>query len=237
MASDVVDLHEFYRTSLGQMATRLIRRRVRRMWPSLAGERLLGFGYAVPFMRPFLDEAERVLAIMPPAQGVMRWPPGEPSQVALADDGELPLPDLSIDRVLLVHALEHSEQLSAMLRELWRVLRDGGRLLIVVPNRRGIWARLDRTPFGHGLPYTFGQLSHVLRDNMFAPIQSASALFMPPTERRFLLAWAPAWERVGERWLESFAGVIMIEASKQIYGGALAHAERKRRRVYLPIPG
>ncbi len=237
MASDVVDLHEFYRTSLGQMATRLIRRRLRRIWPSLGGERLLGSGYAVPYLRPFLEEAERVLAFMPPGQGVMHWPLGERSLVALADDAELPLPDLSIDRVLLVHALEHSEQPSALLRELWRVLRDGGRLLVVVPNRRGIWARLDRTPFGQGLPYTLDQLSRMLRDNLFTPVQSAVALFMPPTARRFLLAWAPAWEGVGERRLETFAGVVMIEAAKQIYGGALARPERRRRRVYLPIPG
>ena len=237
MARDVVDLHEFYGTSLGQMATRLIRRRLRRFWPSLEGERVAGFGYAVPYLRPFLDEAERVLAVMPAAQGVMRWPQNEPNLVALADEGEIPLPDLSLDRVLLVHALEHSEQVRALLRELWRVLRDGGRLLVVVPNRRGIWARLERTPFGHGLPYTLDQLSHVLRDNMFTPIQSASALFLPPTRSRLLLAWAPALERLGERRLDTFAGVVMIEASKQIYGGALAHAQRKRRRVYLPIPG
>ena len=237
MAADVVDLHQFYATGLGQMATRLIRRRVRRMWPSVTGECLLGFGYAVPYLRPFMEEAERVLAFMPAGQGVMRWPTGEPSLVALADEAELPLPDLSVDRVLVAHALEHSEQVRIMLRELWRVMRDGGRLLVVVPNRRGIWARLDRTPFGHGLPYTPGQLSRLLRENMFTPIQSATALFMPPVRSRFLIAWAPAWEGLGERRLESFAGVVMIEASKQLYGGALAHAERKRRRVYLPIPG
>ena len=237
MARDVVDLHEFYGTSLGQMATRLIRRRLRRLWPALGGQRMLGFGYAVPYLRPFMEEADRVIALMPAAQGVMRWPAAEPSLVTLADEAELPFPDLSFDRVLLVHALEHSEQARGLLREIWRVMRDGGRLIAVVPNRRGIWARLERTPFGTGLPYTHGQLSHLLRDNMFTPIQSASALFMPPTHRRFLLAWAPAWEGVGERRLESFAGVVMIEASKQIYGGALAHAERKRRRVYLPIPG
>ena len=237
MASDVVDLHEFYGTSLGQMARRLIRRRVRRIWPSVSGERVLGFGYATPYLRPMREEAERVVAIMPAAQGVMRWPEEEPGLVTLADESDLPLPDLAVDRVLLVHALEHSEQLRPLLREVWRVMADGGRLLAVVPNRRGIWARLDRTPFGQGLPYTIGQLSRVLRDNMFTPIQSATALFMPPTVNRFLLAWAPAWEELGERWLQTFAGVIMIEASKQVYGAVPVNAERKRRRVYMPIPG
>jgi len=237
MANDIVDLHEFYGTSLGQMARRLIRRRLRRIWPSVAGERVLGLGYVNPYLRPFLDEAERVIAIMPAPQGVMRWPESGPNLVALADDAELPLPDLSFGRVLLAHALEHSEQVRPMLREIWRIMADGGRLLVVVPNRRGIWARLDRTPFGQGLPYTVSQLSLVLRDNMFTPIQSASALFMPPTKSRLLLAWAPAWEGVGERRFETFAGVIMIEATKQIYAAALARGERKRKRVYLPVPG
>jgi len=237
MVSDVVDLHEFYSSSLGRMARRLIRRRVRRIWPSVGGQRVLGFGYATPFLRPFLGDAERVIAIMPAAQGVMRWPEGELSLVSLSDESDLPLPDLSVDRVLLVHALEHSEQLRPLLREVWRVMADGGRLLAVAPNRRGIWARLDRTPFGQGLPYTVSQLSRVLRDNMFTPIQSTAALLMPPTTNRFMLAWAPAWEELGERLLETFAGVVMIEASKQVYGAVPVGDARKRRRVYMPIPG
>jgi SAM-dependent methyltransferase len=237
MVSDVVDLHQFYGTSLGQMARRLIRRRVRRLWPSVAGQTLLGVGYPTPYLRPYWEEAARVVAIMPAAQGVIRWPEEEPSLVTLADEAELPLPDRSVDRVLLIHALEHSAQLEALLRELWRVLADGGRLLVVVPNRRGIWARLDRTPFGQGLPYTPSQLSRVLRDNMFTPMQQAAALFMPPTTSRFMLAWAPAWEEVGERWFPTFAGVVMIEASKQVYGALPTHGERKRRRVYMPVPG
>ncbi len=237
MASDVVDLHEFYRTSLGQMTRRLIQRRLRQLWPSVAGQTLLGLGYATPYLRAFRDEALRTIAIMPAAQGVIHWPEDEPGLATLAEDAELPLPDLAVDRALLVHAIEHAEPLGPMLRELWRVLADGGRLLVVVPNRRGIWARLDRTPFGQGLPYTPGQLSRVLRANMFTPIQQASALFMPPTANRFLLAWAPAWEELGERRFTTFAGVVMIEASKQVYGAVPMGAEKRGRRVYLPMPG
>ena len=237
MASDVVDLHEFYRTSLGQMTRRLILRRLRRLWPSVQGQTILGLGFATPYLRPFRDEAARTIALMPAAQGVIHWPEDEPGLAALAEDSELPLPDLSVDRALVVHALEHGEPLGAMLRELWRVLADGGRMLVVVPNRRGIWARLDRTPFGHGLPYTPGQLSRVLRANMFTPIQQTSALFMPPTASRLLLAWAPAWEDLGERRFTTFAGVVIVEASKQVYGAMPLKAEKNRRRVYMPLTG
>ncbi|MCH8139779.1 MAG: methyltransferase domain-containing protein, partial [Proteobacteria bacterium] len=144
-------------------------------------------------------------------------------------------PDASIDRVLLVHALECSEQVRPMLREVWRVLADGGRLLVVVPNRRGIWARFDRSPFGHGQPYTVSQLSRLLRDNLFTPIAAAGSLFAPPSHSRMMLAAAPAWERLGSRWFQTFAGVVLIEAGKQIYAASPARAGKRKRRAYLPI--
>ena len=181
MWNDVVDLRDFYDSRLGQMARRLIRRRVRALWPDVPGQAVLGLGYATPYLRQFHGEAERVLAIMPAGQGVLPWPPEGPNAVALADETELPLPDRSVDRVLLVHGLECGEQVRDMLREVWRVMAGSGRLLVVAPNRRGIWARSDRTPFGQGQPYSPPQLSRLLRDNMFTPIQSSQALFMPPT--------------------------------------------------------
>ena len=147
MSSDVVDLRDFYRTGLGQVARRMIRGAIRRLWPDLHGMRLLGIGYPTPFLGVVLPETERTVAVMPAALGVLDWSPDGRNLVALANEGELPFADYSIDRVLLVHALETSEQVGPMLKEIWRVLAGGGRLLIIVPNRRGIWARLDRTPF------------------------------------------------------------------------------------------
>src|SRR3984957_9592647 len=143
MFADVVDLREFSAPRPGQGARRMVGRRIRQFWPDLTGTRLLGLGYATPYLRPFLGEAERVIALMPAAQGVLHWPPEGPNRVVLTDEGELPFPDFSIDGVLLIHGLEFSEQVRQMLKEVWRVLAGGGRLLAVVPNRRGIWARLD----------------------------------------------------------------------------------------------
>src|SRR5436853_959009 len=110
MHSDVVDLRDFYATSLGQVAIRMIRRRIRLIWPDLTGMRLLGMGYAVPYLRPFREEAERVVAIMPSLQGVLPWPPDGANLVALAEESELPFDDSSMDRVLLIHGLESSEE-------------------------------------------------------------------------------------------------------------------------------
>jgi SAM-dependent methyltransferase len=239
MWHDVVDLRDFYETQLGAMARRMIRRGVRSMWPDVKGQRILGLGYATPYLRQFLTEAERTLAFMPASKGVLHWPSEGRGLTALVDEAELPLPDLSVDRVLLVHGLESSEYQRDMLREAWRVLTGQGRLLIVAPNRGGIWARLERTPLGWGQPYSAAQLSRLLRDNMFTPTRSRRALYIPPLRTRALLRSAPAWERIGSRWFPTFGGVVLVEAGKQLYASNL-QAERKRFRrpivVSFPRP-
>jgi SAM-dependent methyltransferase len=239
MWHDVVDLRDFYETQLGAMARRMIRRGVRSMWPDVKGQRVLGLGYATPYLRQFLTEAERTLAFMPASKGVLHWPSEGRGLTALVDEAELPLPDLSVDRVLLVHGLESSEYQRDMLREAWRVLTGEGRLLIVAPNRGGIWARLERTPLGWGQPYSAAQLSRLLRDNMFTPTRSRRALYIPPLRTRALLRSAPAWERIGSRWFPTFGGVVLVEAGKQLYASNL-QAERKRFRrpivVSFPRP-
>jgi SAM-dependent methyltransferase len=236
MWNDVVDLRDFYETRLGQVARHLIRRRIRTIWPDLHGQSLLGLGYATPYLRQFRDEAERVIAVMPAGQGVLQWPAEGPNAVALAEDTELPLPDMAVDRVLLVHGLECGDYVRALLREIWRVMSGSGRLLIVVPNRRGIWAQTDRTPFGQGLPYSPPQLSRLLRDNLFTPVQSSQALFVPPVRSRTLLRTAPAWERIGGRWLPRFGGVVLMEAGKQIYAATGVRVRRQRRPVIVSFP-
>jgi SAM-dependent methyltransferase len=234
MAADVIDLRDFYRTLLGQVARRMIREAVRRMWPELHGLRLLGIGYPAPFLSAIGGDTERTIALMPASLGVLAWPSEGANLATLADEGELPFADFSLDRVLLIHALETSDQAGPLLKEVWRVLAGGGRLLIVAPNRRGIWARLDRTPFGSGRPYTTSQLSQLLRDELFTPVATGSALFVPPSRSRMVLRSARFWERVGTRWFPTFAGVVMVEATKQIYAKPIPARAPKRRLVYTP---
>lgn len=230
MWTDVVDLREFYESKVGQVARHMVRRGVRSMWPDLHGQSLLGLGYSTPYLRVFKEECERLIAFMPASQGVHHWPPEGPSVVSLVDETELPLPDYSVDRVLLVHGVESTEYLRGMLHEVWRVLTGEGRLLVVAPNRRGIWARSDRTPLGWGHPYSQAQLSKLLRQNQFMPLRSGRALYVPPTRSNTLLQSAPAWERMGGRFFPTFSGVVMIEAGKQLYAASPSRQGVKIRR-------
>src|SRR5215472_344342 len=103
---DVVDLRNFYAQRLGKASRRFIGRGIRRRFADTRGLRVLGIGYPTPYLGIFRDEAERCLAFMPAAQGVIKWPSERPSLTALVDECELPLPDGAVDRILLVHALE-----------------------------------------------------------------------------------------------------------------------------------
>jgi SAM-dependent methyltransferase len=216
MYLDIVELREFYAGQLGRVARRLLTRRLRQRWPNVTGDVMVGLGYACPYLDVFTSEAE-TSALMPAGQGAANWPLQPPFKTALVDEFELPLDDGSVDRLLIVHALEVSEAPQALLREAWRVLAPGGRMMIVVSNRRGLWARVDSTPFGFGQPFSRVQLTRLLRDAMFSPVAWFGALHIPPFNFRLLLKSAIAWERIG-RWLWSgFSGVIVVEATKQVF--------------------
>jgi SAM-dependent methyltransferase len=235
MWNDVVELRAFYASPLGQAARQAIGQQLRVFWPDLRGQHLLGLGYATPYLAAFRAEALCTIAAMPAGQGALPWPEGARSLTMLADETALAFPERSFERVLLVHALEFGEPPREMLREIWRLLTDDGRLLVVAPARRGLWARSDRTPFGQGQPYSASQLTHLLRDSLFTPMGTSRALYLPPIASPTLLRWAPSWERLGRRWFPRFAGALLIEAGKEIYAAALQSRVRRRRPALLPV--
>jgi SAM-dependent methyltransferase len=228
---DVVDLRSFYGHRLGSVARHFVARGIRKRWVDVRGQRVLGIGYPTPYLGLFREEAERCLAFMPATQGVVKWPTSRPALAALVEELDLPLADSSVDRVLLVHGLEMSQNAIALLREVWRVLAAGGQLLAVVPNRRGLWARMDTTPFGHGRPYSRSQITHLLRETWFTPVAWSEALYVPPIPRGWFLRSATAWERTGATLSAPFAGVHIVEATKQVYRAVPA---RREKRVLVP---
>lgn len=234
MFLDVVDLRSFYAQPLGTVTRRLLGRAIRARWPDARRQSILGLGYATPYLGNFRDEGERTFAFMPAAQGVVKWPTAAPTLSSLVFETSLPLRDAAIDRVLAVHALEMTPHGADMLREVWRVLAPGGKLLLIVPNRAGPWARMDSTPFGHGQPFSRSQLVSLLREALFTPVGWHEALWMPPFQRKWLLRSAPAWERVGVSMSLPFYGLHIVEAMKQVWRPVQV---KKTREIRVFAPG
>ncbi|MEM9796811.1 MAG: methyltransferase domain-containing protein [Pseudomonadota bacterium] len=241
MHLDVLDLRQFYyRTRLGRAAQKAVRDRLTTLWPEAKGQTVAGFGFAVPLLRPYLKDARRVLGLMPAPQGVMHWPAGMANISVLVEETLWPLETGAVDKLVLLHGLETSENPTALLEECARVLGPGGRAIFIVPNRSGLWARRDRTPFGFGRPYSRGQLEAQVKRSGLIPERHAAALFAPPSERNFWLRAGSVVERVGQK-LSAYqgGGVLLLEVSKQVPARprpGLAERVRQPLRVLEGVP-
>lgn len=224
---DIVDLREFYGSKLGLATRRSLAGRLRPRLAGLPGGTVMGLGYAMPYLVDCIVQPEAQLAFMMARQGVFRWPDEGAVQSALVDECDLPLLESVVDVALVVHGLELTDAPQEMLREIWRVLAPQGRLFLVVPNRRGVWARFDASPFGHGQPFSRPQLSALLKESQFSVVSWSYALYFPPSTRSAMLSAAPAIEGLGSRFMPALSGVIIVEAAKQVY--AVAAGKRLRR--------
>ncbi len=239
MHLDVQDLRNFYyRSTLGRAAQASIRGRVLEIWPEAKGQTVLGYGFAVPLLRPYLAEARRVIALMPGPQGVMPWPAGMPNVSVLCEETLWPIETGRVDKLVMLHGLETSERASDLLEECRRVLGPGGKALFIVPNRAGLWSRSDATPFGYGRPYTLGQLETQLIKHQFLPERHAAALYQLPSSRRFWLKSGPLLERMGARLPTVLAsGVFLLEASKRVMPPQGTPVKSVRRRAVKALEG
>ncbi len=248
MYPDVVDLREFYESDLGQLAQRLVRDGVRKLWPNIASETLLGMGYATPYLRPFLGEAARVLAFMPAQQGITWWPRDGLNLTSLTEETCLPLPDHSVDRILMMHSAENTEHIGDVLQEMSRVLSVNGRMIVMVPNRSGWWARDTRTPFGFGFSFSLPHIRRILTHHGFQVERHVRAMYTPPFASRWAKHYVNWIEKQGDAFLPSLAGVLLIEVSKQVYARPITKQVSREKVIVkkpifvkpddlIPIPG
>ncbi|MCY4008001.1 MAG: hypothetical protein OXE84_14450 [Rhodobacteraceae bacterium] len=219
MHPDVLEIENFYRrAALGRFATRQLTRRVAETWDDLQGMTVVGFGYTPPVCKPVIKRCARLISLMPERQGALAWPVDGPVTTVLTHESEWPLTTGMADRIVMMHGLETSLNAASVLDECWRVLAPEGRALIIVPNRAGIWARRDLTPFGSGRPFTASQLTRLLGNRRFGVIAIRAALFAPPSEHKFWIRMAQLLERTGSRYAFRFAGgVLLAEVNKRVF--------------------
>lgn len=234
MRFDIDRLQTFYGSSLGRMAHDMVAKRVGALWPDANGLDVLGVGHADQLLERYRAGARRVISAAPAEQGAERWPDDAKGLTTLVEDERLPFPDALFDRIVVCHALEEAESPQRLLRELWRVAAPEARILIIVANRRGLWARAESTPFGHGRPYTRSQLNRLLEEAMFLPQASARALYAPPINWGIISSAGDAWEKMGRFAWSGFGGVLMIEAMKRLYIEPGKPAGGRRKVVKVP---
>ena len=233
MRQEIKSLRQFYSKPIGQAVEAILAECVVDLWESVNGLNVLGVGYPLPMLRPFLN-ANRCIALMPAAQGATKWSePGRGVATTLADEARTPFSDGTFDRVVLLHGIEEAESTRQTIREIWRIMAPNGRIVIASANRLGLWTRAESTPFGHGRSYTLGQLKSMMSD-LFKITASSRAIFMPPLQWRLIADTANAWERIGSILWPKFGGVVLVEAVKKQYIEPTQAASKSIVREVLP---
>ncbi|OUX42160.1 hypothetical protein CBE37_03570 [bacterium TMED277] len=226
MRMDVVELQNFYsHTDLGKKIAKIINKTLNPLMSSNSCEFIIGFGFTCPFMEPFIRmsslkvNSPKIITLMPGEQGVIPWPKNKKNVSVLVDETSWPINTSSADIILVAHGLEVSRNQDDLLNEAFRVLDGKGKLILLVPNRTGFWARSDNTPFGFGKPYTINQLTFLLSQNQFNIDNIFPVLYGVPSKKGYWLRSINFWEAVGKKFnFPFFGGVLIVEASKSVYG-------------------
>jgi len=213
----IIDYRQFYSSPLGRRVKQALHAHI---GGSHAGQRIVGIGYAIPLLRALEREKPAALvALMPADQGAIYWPVHAENRSVLADELLPPFAVNSLHRVVMLHVFEHVAEPVDLLKIYWQMLLPGGRLLLVVPNRRGLWASFGGTPFVRGTPYRLAQLRALLNEAGFTLREAKTALFAPPSSHPFWLRLWGSMEILGRLFAPNLGGVVVIEAEKQIYAG------------------
>ncbi|MFT3997394.1 MAG: methyltransferase domain-containing protein [Asticcacaulis sp.] len=239
MRRTVSELSRFYATPEGAVTRRMVAQKLNEAWPDVTGSDILGMGYTTPYLDVFNGTARRVLTAMPAAQGAEIWPEGLKSRSVLVDEQHTPFPSALFDRIFLMHALEEASNPEGVLLEASRLLTTNGRLILAVVARGGLWTHAEKTPFGHGQPFSRTQMEALLRAADLEPLAWSHALFVPPL--RSLLRWAQAFEDWAPRIWPYTGGLILMEAGKRaihapVRGTAVSVIDEIKDKLGVPLP-
>lgn len=236
------DFISFYNTELGIKVKKTITKKIINFWPELEKEfsnkenvdfkhkhkhkkqPLLGIGYTSPYLKFIENDYYENISILSRKMTIdfIENSNTEDKNI-ISNLYRLPFKDSSIDKIIILHSLEFSNNQSRFLREIWRILKDNGKIIFIVPNRLSIWSKIHKTPFGHGHPYSPQQLEKLLLNSMFTLTRLDIDVFVPPIHINFFNKFLIFLHYIGKKIMSAtggfiFGGVLIAEARKEIYG-------------------
>ena len=231
MLYDVGKINTFYNHSHGQIVAKLLREELSNIWePSKTTSNL-----AVGFPFYFFPEDIICPVLMPVEIGGIAWAHNQEIYTAIIDSNSWPLESDSIDCIFISHALEFITDHHSFLMEAGRVLKSAGKLILLVPHRRGLWLRTETTPFGHGTPFSKGQIFRLLKNTGLNPEKCTRSLFLPPFAYKLPEALSNQIEIVGEHLLQLLGGVLIVEATKMVYAEPKKNRAKTKARLFAPV--
>ncbi|MFA7503796.1 MAG: class I SAM-dependent methyltransferase [Burkholderiaceae bacterium] len=167
----------------------------------------------------------------------------------LEDDGDLPFRDQSVDLVTLPHVIEFSSDPHQLLREVDRVLRPEGRVVLTGFNPISLWGIRSAVPAGLRRPFLPRESQMIalprLRDWFkllsFEFERGRYGCYRPPCRSDRWLERTRFMEAAGDRWWPICGALYSISAVKRVramrlVGPAWKSARRSARAVAVASP-
>ena len=148
----------------------------------------------------------------------------------VGDATSLDFPDASFDKILCSEVIEHIPDASQALREMWRVLRPEGSLVLSTPNK-GSWYGLERYWLWEGLlrkkwPHPCDEwrsMAEVItlleqsrfrvskrRSVCFVPGFIVTYFFLPRMLQRLLIRLVSKLEPILQRWFQNRGYIVCV---------------------------
>lgn len=154
---------------------------------------------------------------------------------------ELPFACDSLDLVLLPHILESSENPHQILREVERVLRPEGNLIISGFNPYSLWGMRRALGSKKGYPWNshfiaLARLKDWLALLGFEVVGGRFAAYAPPFQQSSALQRCAFMEAAGGRWWAVSGGVYFLHAVKRVPGMRLIKPQWNKGLVSKLLP-
>jgi len=209
-------VHRWLGSPLGQALQQLEARIVEEAFDGIFGEHCLQLGLwgdARAFLK--YPRIQRCASLADPDNVIGGERPNVYGQLHL-----LPIASDSVDAVILPHTLEFSDRPQAIIREVHRILRSDGHVVILGFKPGGLWG-LRRLVPGAGLPPAAERL---ISDRQLSDwLQLLDLRIHQPV--RYFFRWpfsgsrglsSHVWDRRGRRWWPELAACYMLKAQKRV---------------------
>ncbi len=169
----------------------------------------------------------------------------ETAVAGLSDFSALPLPDDSVDVVILHHVLEFSSNPHQLLKEATRVIIPKGHIIIVGFNHwsafgfwrlfmRNMWT-MPQLQYRH-YSIRAGRLMDWLQLLEFDPVKITYGFYRPPFESLTMLKQFERMERIGTRLGWPFGGFYCVTARKDVVPlTPIRPAWLRTKRIVVPL--
>ena len=174
------DFNAFYQSSNGLKINSALIAKINNADFGFTNKRVLEIGFPLFAEGLKTKKPERFIScVLPQFANQLSFSQNKLENVIVADDYLLPFTNCFFDVVILNHSLEHSNNLNLFFKEVWRILADGGTLIIIIPSFFNMLRFSKQTPYYQTKCYFAYTLKYFLQKNKFTLEQNLSVLKFP----------------------------------------------------------